>query len=197
MPFFYDKRTVSDTSPPVRGNKGEKSLLSHKQRAASRWQRTAFWANLAALISTSCLVDACAAQATLPPAPVQMAIPVTTIQKGNFSGIREPAQIVVRTQDEWNSLWKRHASIQSPPSSPPSVDFTAEMVVGLFVGEKNTGGYEVEITRAELKDSTVYIYYVEKSPISGGMAIQALTQPFHLARLPRQDASVVFVKVSP
>ena len=71
------------------------------------------------------------------------------------------------------------------------------MVIGLFAGEKSTGGYEVEITRAELKNSTLYIYYVEKSLASGGMAIQALTQPFHLAKLPRYDAPVVFVDLSP
>ena len=151
------------------------------------------WSYLATLLLSLFAIDACVAQA---PSPNQMSIPLTTIEKGNFSGVREPLQVVVRTQDEWNNLWKIHASIQSPPSPPPTVNFTTEMVLGLFAGEKNTGGYEVEIIKAEQKGSTLYVYYVEKSPISGGMAIQALTQPFHLARLPRQDASVVFVKVS-
>ena len=196
MSSLCDKLTVSNASRPFQGSKREKSLLSLKQETPSRWQRTAFCANLTALISTLCLVDACAAQAPLPPAPVRMAISVTTIQKGNFGGIRKPAQIVVRTQEEWNSLWKRHVSIQSPPSSPPSVDFAAEMIVGLFIGEKNTGGYEVEITRAELKDSTLHVYYAEKSPTPGGIVTQALTQPFHLARLPRSDAPVVFVRLN-
>ena len=167
---------------------------SLKRQAVLRRRRTAWRINLAALISTLCAVNACVAQAPLPPALNQMTIPVTTIQEGNFSGIREPLQVVVRTQDQWNNLWKKHASIQSPPSLPPGVNFTTEMVVGLFAGEKTTGGYEVEITRAELKDSTLYIYYVEKNPTSGGMAIQAITQPFHLARLPRHDTPVIFVK---
>ena len=67
----------------------------------------------------------------------------------------------------------------------------------IFAGEKTSGGYDVELTRAELKDSTLYVYYVEKNPASGGMAIQALTQPFHLAKLARHDGAVVFVKQSP
>ena len=169
-------------------------FLSLKRQALLQWHRVAFRVNLAALILILCAVDACVAQAPLPPALNQMTIPVTTIQKGNFSGIREPLQAAVRTQDQWNNLWKKHASIQSPPSPPPGVNFTTEMVVALFAGEKTTGGYEVEITRAELKDSTLYIYYVEKNPTSGGMAIQAITQPFHLARLPRHDTPVIFVK---
>ena len=158
------------------------------------WRRTACGVNFAALFLSLVSVDACLAQATL---PNTMAIPLTTIQKGNFSGIREPLQVTVRTQDAWESLWKKHTSIQSPPSPLPGVDFTTEMVVGIFAGEKTTGGYDVELTRAELKDSTLYVYYVEKNPASGGMAIQALTQPFNLAKLARHDGAVVFVKQSP
>jgi hypothetical protein len=150
--------------------------------------------NFAAVVLYFFAIDACIAQA---PSSNPMTIPLTTIQKGNFSGIREPLQVVVRTQDEWNNLWKRHASIQSPPSPLPVVNFTTEMVVGIFAGEKTTGGYEAEITSAELKDSSLYVYYVEKSSTPGGMAIQALTQPFHLAKLPRYELPIVFVKGSP
>jgi len=151
-------------------------------------------AYFAAVFFTLCVLDACAAQA---PFPNPMTIPLTTIQKGNFSGIREPLQVTVRTQDAWESLWKKHTSIQRPPSPLPEVNFTTEMVVGIFAGEKTTGGYETEITRAELKDSTLYVYYVEKAPMAGGMTIQALTQPFHLAKLPRYELPIVFVKDSP
>jgi hypothetical protein len=126
-----------------------------------------------------------------------MTVPVTTIQKGNFSGVHEPLQAVIRTAAEWESLWKRHASIQSPPSPPPVVDFATEMVVGVFLGEKPRGGYEIEIKSAELKDSVLYVYYVEKSPSPGGVAIQALTQPFHLVKLPRNDVPVVFLTLTP
>lgn len=157
----------------------------------------ASWINLTALVLLTWAVDACAAQTSLPSNLAPVRISVTTIEKGNFSGIREPLLVIVRTQEDWNSLWKGHASIQSPIPLPPAVDFSAEMVVGLFAGEKKGGGYEVELTGAELKDSTLYIYYLEKSPIAGGMTIQALTQPFHLAKLPRYDAPVVFVKVNP
>ena len=158
--------------------------------------RLVFGLNSAVLILPFGALDACAAQPALPTSAASMAIPVTTIQKGNFSGVREPLQAIIRTPAEWESLWKRHASIQSPTSPLPAVDFGAEIVVGIFLGEKSAGGYEVEITRAELKDSVLYVYYVEKSPKPGGAAIQALTQPFHLVKLPRTDARVVFSRIS-
>jgi len=150
--------------------------------------------NFAAVVLYFFAIDACIAQA---PSSNPMTIPLTTIQKGNFSGISEPLQVIGRTQEAWENLWKRHTSIQSPRSPLPTVNFATEMVVGLFAGEKTTGGYDVELTRAELKDSNLYIYFAEKTPISGGMAIQALTQPFHLAKLAKHDAAVIFVKLGP
>jgi PrcB C-terminal len=142
-------------------------------------------------------LDACSAESPRTDNSGSGTVPVTTIQKGNFSGVRAPLQIVVRTPAEWESLWKRHASTQSPPSPAPVIDFRAEMVAGVFLGEKSTGGYEVEITKAELKDGSLVIYYLEKNPGSGGAAIQAITQPFHLVKLPKTDAPVVFSRLTP
>lgn len=141
-------------------------------------------------------VEACAAQPSLPGNSAPKNVPVTTIDKGNFSGVREPLQVVIRTPAEWESFWKRHVSIQNPASPPPSIDFSREMVAAVFLGEKTTGGYEVEITQAELQNSSLKIQYIEKTPTPGGMTIQALSQPFHLVKLPRYDAQVVFSKLA-
>src|SRR5262245_6028159 len=110
-----------------------------------------------------------------------------TVEKGYRSGVREPLQVVIRKQDEWNAFWKQHSSIDTNPQLAPSVDFDREMVVGIFLGEKPTGGYEVEIVRAERRDSSLYFYYREKSPPPGAMVTQALTQPFHLVRVAKYD----------
>ena len=131
------------------------------------------------------------------PALTQISVPLSTLQKGDFSGVREALQIVIRTQDEWDNLWKRYSSIQANPPPTPPINFATEMVVGLFVGEKSTGGYEVEITRAERRDSKLYLYYVEKSPPRDAMVTQVLTQPYHLVKIPRDDTPVTFVRQNP
>ena len=112
---------------------------------------------------------------------------LATVAKGYRSGIREPLQIVVRNQDEWNAIWKRHSSIDRNPPLAPSIDFNREMVVGIFLGEKRTGAYEVEIGRAERRDSSLYFYYREKSPAADAIATQVLTQPFHLVKVAKYD----------
>ena len=110
-----------------------------------------------------------------------------TVVKGSRSGVREPLQIVVRSQAEWDALWKRHVSIETNPPPPPTIDFNKQIVIGVFLGEKPTGGFDVEIIRAEQTDSALVIHYREKNPLQGGIVIQALTQPFHIIKVIRDD----------
>ena len=110
-------------------------------------------------------------------------VSVQTIEMGSQSGVRESLAIVIRGQAEWEDLWQRHASIKANLPPAPVVDFTKETVVGVFLGEKPTGGYDIEIVRAERIDGTLLISFAEKGPQAGAILTQALTQPFHIVRV--------------
>jgi PrcB C-terminal len=114
-------------------------------------------------------------------------VPFQSIAKGSRSGVRDSLQLVVRNQAEWDALWKRHVSIETNPPPAPAIDFNKQIVVAVFLGEKPTGGYDVEIIRAEQTDGALVIHYREKNPPPGGIVIQALTQPFHIIRVARDD----------
>jgi PrcB C-terminal len=124
---------------------------------------------------------------------VETRLSIATVDKGYRSGIRGPLQTAIRDQDEWTVFWKQHSSIDTSPALAPTVHFDREIVVGIFLGEKSTGGYEVEIVRAERRDSSLYFYYREESPPPGAMVTQALTQPFHLVRVAKyQNPQIIF-----
>ena len=127
----------------------------------------------------------------------QTVVAYTTVDQGHYSGVRESLQIVISSQEEWAALWSRHAFGRRPAPSPSPIDFSAEMVVGLFLGQKGTGGYSVEITRAELDGANLKVFYRERNPPPGAMLTQALTQPYHLVRLSRSEAVPVFIKEGP
>jgi PrcB C-terminal len=71
------------------------------------------------------------------------------------------------------------------------------MVVALFMGERPTGGFAIEVTRIERTDSGLSVHYRTTRPDPAAMQPQALTQPFHLIALPRSDDPVTFVAESP
>jgi PrcB C-terminal len=124
-------------------------------------------------------------------------VPFQTIAKGSRSGVRETSQIVIRNQSEWQTLWKKHVSTDSNPAVLPAIPFDKEIVAAVFLGEKTTGGYDVEIVAAERTPGTFIISYREKRPPSGGIVIQALTQPFHIIRLARDDSLTTSFRRAP
>jgi len=106
-----------------------------------------------------------------------------TIAKGYRSGLHAAMEVVARNQNEWNLLWRKHSSNEGASTTLPTIDFDKEIVVGLFLGDKPTGGYDVEIIRAEQSNRDLVISFREKAPRAGAMVTQSLTQPFHLVRV--------------
>ena len=117
--------------------------------------------------------------------------PLRTVGKGPMSAIDQPRQVTVRSAAEWGALWKENGA----KAPLPPVDFSREMVVGVFVGTRSTAGYGVEIVRAIGNSSTLVVEYVETAPSRGTITAQVLTAPYHLVAIPKRDGTIVFKKV--
>ncbi len=115
----------------------------------------------------------------------------TNIAKGDASGQQIGRQVTVRTAAEWKALWKEHA----PTDKMPEVDFTRNMVVGIFLGSKPSAGHEVEIVGVRMQDKDVIVEYVQKQPARGTMAAQILTEPYHLVSVAKHTGTVRFLHV--
>jgi hypothetical protein len=102
--------------------------------------------------------------------------------KGSFCAVTEPAQVVVKTQEEWDGLWKKI----TPDKPAPAADFTKVFGVAVFLGTKPTGGYGVSWQAAKNE-----ITYSLKKP--DGMVIQALTQPYAVKLFPKSAGQIEVV----
>jgi hypothetical protein len=112
---------------------------------------------------------------------------LTTIAQGTDSAIAEPREVVARTAEAWQAVWTDHDA-----GTPPAIDFTQSMVVGVFLGMRPTAGFAVEITAVEMEEGRTIVWYVERRPDPGDLTAQMLTAPFHLVAVPRTDSEVVF-----
>jgi len=115
-----------------------------------------------------------------------------TIEKGDRTGIGSPRQVVVRSAEEWTALWSEHTADRARPP----VDFSREMVVGVFLGSKPTPGYSVAIVNTLAKNEALLVQYRVTQPPAGVIAAQVLTFPYHLAAVSKSAAKdVKFEKI--
>ena len=152
---------------------------------------------LACFIAVVLSCSAGVARSSSAQAPAQGAgLSFVTVDKGVRSGLSERKFIAVVTAKEWKDLWLAHKSGGSSAPQAPQVDFQEEMVLGVFAGEKRTGGYGIEITGVALEaGKQVLVRWAETSPAPGSIVTEALTQPYHIVKLKRQNLPVAFAPV--
>jgi hypothetical protein len=122
------------------------------------------------------------------------ALPIRNLSKGSFSGIDEAKQEVLKDQATWEKWWSRHSVGSKPAEKLPNVDFEKEIVVAITMGRQRTGGYAVEILDARESNKRLQIKVKKTMPKPGGMAIQALTSPFHYVAIPKSGLKPEFLE---
>jgi len=121
-------------------------------------------------------------------------VPFKTEIKGVSSGIKDARKRLILTEADWRGLWKEHMSIRRPVPALPEVDFAQYALIAVFVGERNSGGYQVEIIKIKESDGQYHVYYQETAPSKGKgrMVTMALTQPYHIIKVRKPIGNVQF-----
>ena len=121
------------------------------------------------------------------PPPVQ-ALSFSTLQKGANSGVAERKAVLMTDEAGWKANWVQANARQVPAPEAPALDFGQQSVVAVYMGEQRTGGYAIEITGVELVGGTLKVAVKQTRPGPGAIVTQALTQPFHMIRIPKVPA---------
>lgn len=66
-----------------------------------------------------------------------------------------------------------------------NVDFESRNVVIIYLGERSTGGYSVEVDSIYWKNEILFIKTKEIKPLKGQMVTMALTNPFCITTIPK------------
>ena len=124
-------------------------------------------------------------------AALQGGPPLRALDKGDQSNMDDVRQAVVRTAAAWNTLWRQHA----PDRPQPKVDFSREMVVGVFMGSRPTAGFAVEIIGMRDEGGMLVVEYRETRPARGLVSAQVITSAYHIVALPTRAGDVTFERV--
>lgn len=102
-----------------------------------------------------------------------------------------PTLFVIRTQEELESFWSKHAAIFFPQPALPVMDFTQEMFIAVVDRVEPTTGYTLTIQALEASETTVSVSVQKVGPGADAIAGDALSVPYHIVRLPQSDKEFV------
>lgn len=93
-------------------------------------------------------------------------------------GPSTPGEIVAKSADEWAQKWAGTGATAAAPDVS-DVDFEKEVAVGIFAGEKPTGGWKIG-PNVEVKVQGRFgaVSYEVIGPGEGCQSTQALTSPY-------------------
>jgi len=109
---------------------------------------------------------------------------------GPHGGNSLPETRIIRSPAEWTALWE-----QIGREAPQRFDPARELAIAVFLGERRSGGYSVEITGASESAEGLFIFYLEKVPGRDQRVAQMLTSPWTVALLPATTRLVEVRKI--
>ena len=111
---------------------------------------------------------------------VKKAIEVEKEWKGYHCGYTKAARLIVKTEDRWKEVWGKVHRLRLPQQELPKIDFQKEMVIAVFMGERKSGGYEIEIREIIKTEKEIVVEVEEKEPSPESFQSMAITQPYHI-----------------
>lgn len=120
-------------------------------------------------------------------------VPFHSIQWGYYAkGYAHPTYLAINDQETWTRVWTQAFcdSYSCPPT--PQVDFEHRTVLVVFLGQKPTSGYAVNVTQVTQQGSELHVLVTLTTPGRSCGEYEVLTFPFHFVDLPKTSMAVTF-----
>ena len=114
------------------------------------------------------------------------------IAKGNQSAIQEARQVVIKSQAEFDKLWKEAFEGVTMTDPKPTVNFNEKWVVVGFLGAVSSGGHSIDVQ--EVKEDLITFKHVK--PGRGCMSSMAIEYPFVMASIDQKIDKAGFKTVT-
>ncbi|MBI5624232.1 MAG: protease complex subunit PrcB family protein [Elusimicrobia bacterium] len=113
---------------------------------------------------------------------------------GQNCSVSQPQMVSAHDSQSLAQIWAK--TYQGTPKALelPAVDFSKETVIAVFLGEKPTQGYNVDIQFQQdpMNPKRLYVLYKEQAPKSVSFQPQVVSRPYVIRKVPKAYNEVVF-----
>ena len=110
-------------------------------------------------------------------------VPFEVIDPGDGYNYEQRANFTITNETEWENLWLELYSGHVPVPEVPTVNFTSEMLIAVFQGERGSSGYLTNITRIIMTDSYYVVYVDETHPGEDCILLTVMTYPYQIVKI--------------
>jgi len=104
-----------------------------------------------------------------------------------------PGFSIITSESEWAALWSRLHILWETPPPLTFVNFSEEMVIAFFQGERGTGGYSVEIVEIYETDDSLVAVVKESKPGFGCGVTAVVSYSYHIVKMPITSKNVKYI----
>lgn len=124
---------------------------------------------------------------------VAESVSFSVLASGANAAQQEPLAATATSQEELADLWSRVARTRVPQPDPPRVRFDSQTAVAIFMGQRPSGGYSIEVDAACRVDTSgkVHVCYTAYEPPEDAIVTMALTSPYAFVIIDEPAADIV------
>jgi hypothetical protein len=116
----------------------------------------------------------------------------TVLDRNNHSGYTTAGSRVIKDAATWAAVWAIHTSFYGTPPAPPAVDFSKNMVIGVYIGSRPSGCYATDIVNVDRSGARLNILRSDTLPGPASACTSVITSPAEFIVLERSDAPLEF-----
>lgn len=115
----------------------------------------------------------------------------TIIFKSEMGGSEKAGHLLIQDNETYIQFIESLKLDESQYANFLKVDFKKKNVLVLYQGQKNSGGYTIDIESVSNNDNTIVVKKSEIGPKKGEMATTVMTTPYCVALIPKGNKLII------
>lgn len=113
------------------------------------------------------------------------------IYKSSYLGKSDKGFELIQTYKTYSELIKRLELEEVEDEDFFDIDFSNQSILVVYLGERNTGGYSIDVSNIYWNKNNLVVETSETKPQKGEMVTMAITNPYCIVKIPKTPTVIL------
>jgi hypothetical protein len=113
------------------------------------------------------------------------------VYRSQIGGKKEKSNLIIKNYEDFNTLISELNIGEEEFEKLLSIDLEKHDLLVCFLGEKTTGGYDIDVDNVKFSPNSSEVILKEIVPEKNAMVTMSFTSPFMFVTLPKNKAIII------